>query len=109
MRALRGIGGARRPPRLVDEFPDAIDVIDLPRHENLQVVCEADQASVKHPVSCPGERDTIGEDVRSLTFDRSYMRRLDFGATAAVDELESRNGAAAVVSVEHPAPENAIT
>ena len=73
-----------RFPRLVDEAPDAVDVVHLSRHQHLEIVCEADQATVKHPMCGAGQSNSVADDVGPVVLDRLNVSCLDLGSTTAM-------------------------
>ena len=77
MGALKRAAGRKRAGGFVDEGPNAFWVIDLPRNHNFELVRQADQPTIEHPVRCGGEGDPIADDIRPVRFDRSDMRSGD--------------------------------
>ena len=73
---------------LVDQGPYALLIVNTSRDENLKIVGERDQSPIEHPVCRTGERETVAHDIRPILLDRPDMRRIDFGATAAVYQPE---------------------
>src|SRR3954453_10251198 len=47
---MRRVAGPGRSPRPVDQAPHAFNVVDLPRHQHVQLIRQADEPTVEHPV-----------------------------------------------------------
>lgn len=107
-RALRNAAWRERMAGVVDHGAHALLIIDLPRDQDFQIVGEADQPTVEHPVHRSGKRNAVSENVRPVRCDRPYMRRLDLRATAAINQLEAGHRAALVVSLKHDTSEDAV-
>ena len=56
-----------------------------------------------------GERETVADDVGTVCLDGANMRCLDFCSPATVDQLQTSDGAALVISAKDYPPENAVT
>ena len=94
---------------LVDQGSHALLIVNTSRDENLKIVGERDQPPIEHPVCRAGKREAVADDVGSTLFDWPDMRRIDFGATAAVYQPEARNRASLSIgpqdrSAEDPVP-----
>ena len=72
---------------LVDKRTHGIGVIRLPRNKNLQIVCQADQSAVKHPMRCPRKRDSVVHDIGTARLNGTNVGRVDFRTTATVNEF----------------------
>ena len=89
---MRSPFGVRRESSVtirIDNFAKPFNVIDLPRNEYFEVVRQGDQTSIEHPMHRARERNTVGDDVRTVCLDCSDMSGFCFGAPAAIDELET--------------------
>ena len=86
VRSFEGPMGCSGVAVLVDQGPYALLIVNTSRDENLKIVGERDQPPIEHPVRRTGKREAIADDVGSTLFDWPDMRRIDFGATAAVDQ-----------------------
>src|SRR4051794_11665012 len=94
---------------LVDKCAHCVLVIRLPRNQYLQVIRQADQSAIEHPVRCARQRNPVAHDIGSACFDRPDMRRGDLRTTATIDELEPGNRAALVVCAQNNAPEDSVS
>ncbi len=97
MRSVRGTGRRQRAAAAVDEGPNTIRIVSLSRDENLEIIGEADQSAVEHPMRRAREREAVADNVRAARFDRPDMRGIDLGATATIDELQPADRAALVI------------
>lgn len=52
-----------RPSRLVDQALDASRIVRLPRNQDLELIRQADQPAVKHPVRRAREGNAIAENI----------------------------------------------
>lgn len=84
-------------------------IIGMPRNQDVEVIGQADQATVEHPVRRAGQRDAIGQDIGPFRLNRPYVRCIDFGASPAVDELQASDCTALVVGLYDEAAEQSIT
>lgn len=53
----------------------------------------------------PGKRDAIAQDIRTVGFHRADMRSIDFGTTAAINQLQSGDRTSLVIGFEDKAAE----
>ena len=59
MRLLKKPGWHNRSACLVDQTPNALRVVRLPRYQDIQIIRKADEATIEHPMRRTGQRDTI--------------------------------------------------
>ena len=83
--------------RFVNESPNRVGVIHLPRHENLHIVMKADQSPIKHPMRRPRQRNSIGNDIGTICLNRPDMRGIDLSPATTIDKLEAGDGASFVI------------
>lgn len=109
MRSVRGTRRCQRTAVAVDEGSNAIRVVSLSRDENLEIIGEADQSAVEHPMRCSRQCEAVADNVGAARFDRPDMRGIDLGAAATIDELQSTDRAALVIGTQHHAAKDAVT
>ena len=98
----------RRAAAGIDEGAHSIEVIDLPRDENLEFVRQSDETTVEHPMSRSREGDPVVEAVRAVPFDGPDMSCIHLGPSTTVDELQTRDGASLVIGTQDDLAENAV-
>jgi len=101
------VGKLRQATR-AENFSNPIDIIDVVRQQNFGVVRNRQQAPVEHPVNRSRQCEAILDHVRPFVLNGLDVRRFDLGSSAAVDELKSGEGAAAVVCLQHSRSKNAV-
>jgi hypothetical protein len=74
---------------LVDKSANAVRIVYLPRNENPQVIGQAEQAAVEHPMHGAGKGNSVADDIGTIRFDRTDMGRGDFGAPLTVDQSKA--------------------
>src|SRR5262245_6908678 len=79
--------------RVMDERSHTLVVVHLPGNQDLQIICQADQPSIKHPMRCSRQRNPVADDVGAASFDGADMRRSDLSTATPIDELEPSNRA----------------
>jgi len=84
---IDGAGRCQNAPGLVDHGANTGCIVYMSRDHDLTIVCDADQAAVKHPMRGPREGKAVAYDIRSIGLDRPYMRGFDLGPSPAIDEL----------------------
>ncbi|OJV31107.1 MAG: hypothetical protein BGO24_17990 [Sphingomonas sp. 67-36] len=77
----------KQAPAIVDDTADAVLIVCLSRHQNLKIIIKPDQSAIKHPMGCSGQRETVADDVGTVSLNRANMRCLDFCSPATVDQL----------------------
>ena len=80
----------------------------MARDQYFQIIGQANQTSVKHPMCGTGQSDPVAHDVRPICLHGPDVRRRDFCAPHSVDELQSGNGAALIIGAQHDAAKNSI-
>ncbi len=65
----------------------------IPRRQDCEIVIHRQEAPVEHPMNRPAKRQTIADGIRPRLRYWMNMGRLNFGATAAIDYLQAREGA----------------
>jgi hypothetical protein len=88
MRAFERSPRFERATGLIDEGAYAIRIIDLSGDQDSEVVRQADQSAVEHPVRSAGEGNPIADDIGTVRVDRSDMGGVDLCATTPIDQLE---------------------
>jgi hypothetical protein len=84
VRAIGVTGRYQQPSAIVDDPTDAALILCLSRHQNLKVIIKPDQSAIKHPVGCPGQRETVANDVGTVCLNGANVRCLDFGSPTAL-------------------------
>jgi hypothetical protein len=84
-------------------------VICLPRDQYRQIVGQANETTIKHPMRGTGKGDSIAHNVWTACFHRPDMCGRDFCPTSSVDEFQPRDSAALVIGSQYNATEDAIT
>jgi len=72
--------GHQRPPRRIEDRLDPRPVVDLPRHQDVELIRKPDQPAVEHPMRGARQRDPVLDPVRPAGLDWLDMRRLGLGA-----------------------------
>ena len=75
MRTFPGTRWRQNAAGLVDHSPHAVLVVDVARDQNLQIVGDADQTTVEHPMGRSGKRKPVAHNVWTIGLDRADMRR----------------------------------
>jgi len=65
-----------RPARLVDHRIDARTVVHLPRDQDAEIVVEANEPAIEHPVRGARQGDAVLDAVGPAMLDRLDVRRL---------------------------------
>ena len=94
--------------RWIDHRLNAAPIIHLPRNENIQLVGEADEPSVEHPMQSTTKGYAILHAIRATFLDWPDMGCFGFSPSPAIDKLPPGDGAAAVIGSENSAPEQLI-
>ena len=81
----------------------------MPRDHYIEIVREANQPPIKHPMNGTREGDAVLDGIRSVLFNWLDMRRLDFSSSAAVDELEPGQCTSFVIRIKDMMAENPIS
>lgn len=74
---------------LVCQQPNAFWVVRLSRNQNFQIIRQADQTPVEHPMRGSGKRDSVRQDIRAVGFNRPDMGSVDLSAAATIDKLQA--------------------
>lgn len=108
MRPIQRSLGRMRTAGLVDEGPDALLIVGLPRDQDLQVVSQADQPAVEHPVRGPGERNPVAYSIGTIHLDRPDMGGSDLRPAAAIDQPEPRDRTALIIGPQDDLSKHAV-
>ena len=87
------MGSVMRPKRQVCSHASvnqpvyAGGIIHLPRHKDVEIIGQADQSAIEHPMYGSGKSDAILDGVRPIRLDGSNMSRFDLRSSAAIDQL----------------------
>ncbi len=90
-----------RPSGLVEEALNAARIVRLTRDEDIKIIREANQTAVKHPVRGTRKRNPVGKNVRPARFHGANMCGINLRSAAAIDELQSRDGASFVIGLQN--------
>eukprot|EP01035_Chromulina_nebulosa_P043630 gene43630-59091_t len=101
-------GRQQRMPGRVDDRPNTVGIVYLPRDHDRHVVGEADQPAIEHPVRGTRQSEAVADDVRSVCLDRADMRRLDFRPASSVDQFQAGNCATFVIGTQDHAAEHPV-
>lgn len=108
MRAFQRPLGPMRLAGLVDEAPDAVLIIGLPRDQDRQVVSQADQPAIEHPMRRAGEGNPVADDIGTVRLDRPDMRGGDLRPPATIDQPQPRDRAALIIGPQDHLAENPV-
>lgn len=97
VRTIEGADGGQSATGSVDHRVQAVRVVRLARHKDLEVVREADQPPIEHPTHGARECQTIRHDVWTIRLHRPDMSGLGFSAAAAVDDPKPGDRAALAI------------
>lgn len=86
VRTVEGADGGQSATGSVDHCAQAVRVIRLTRNKDFEVVREADQPAIKHPMHGARWCQPIGHDVGTIRLYRPDVCGLGFSAAAAVDD-----------------------
>jgi len=95
-------------PCPVDDRSHSIQIICLARDQYLQIIREADETTIKHPMCGAGKSNPIADDVRPVCLDGSYVSRRDLRAPHPIDELEAGDGATLIVGAEDDTAKHSV-
>src|SRR3954462_8251601 len=87
---MGAVGHSRWRERMtgfVDDRPNLLRIIRLPRDPYLQIVSQANETTIKHPMRCAGKSDPIADNIRPTRFHGSNMCGRNFRPTSPIDEL----------------------
>ena len=85
---MRPIPSQRRdecPAVPIDYAPYTVRVVRLARDEYFEIVSEADQAAIEHPMNCSRQGEPVRDDIWSVGLDWSDMGCLYLGSAATID------------------------
>ncbi len=88
-------------PGLVEESLNAVRIIRLTRYQDIEIVRNANQTAVEHPVCDARKSNSVGKNVRPARFHRPNMGGIDLRPATTIDELQSRDGASFVIGVKN--------
>lgn len=80
-RTLRSKG----EPRLIDKATDAFHVIHMTRDQDFQIVGQADQPMIEHPMCRTRKSEAVVHHIRTVVLNRTNMRGVDFGTPASIE------------------------
>jgi hypothetical protein len=87
VRPIRWSSWLKRTTGLVDDGSNSVGIVRLARDQYFQIIGQADQTTVEHPMSGTRQSDPIAHDVRPVCLHWPNVRRRDFCAPHSVDEL----------------------
>lgn len=87
VRTVRDTPRRKRAHGFIDYRSYPLRIICLSRNQYFQVVSQANKATIKHPMRRARKGNPIADDIWSVRFDGTDMRRGDFGPPAPIDEL----------------------
>lgn len=108
MWAVRCPARRKSATRLVDDRSYPIQIVCLARDQYFQIIREADETTIKHPVCGARKSNPIADDVRPVCLDGAYVSRRDLRTPHSINELEACNCATLIVGAEDDTTENAI-
>lgn len=97
-----------RTAAFVDESLHAFIIVHLSRNQDIEIIRQADQAAIKHPVRGSGQRDAIAEDIRATILHGPDMSGVNLGAATSIDEFQPCYRAALIIGPKNNAPEHAV-
>ena len=71
----------------VDKTQHAFIIVHLSRDQDIEIIRQADQAAIKHPVRGSGQCDAIVEDIRATILHRPDMSGINLRTSASIDEF----------------------
>src|SRR5450631_992505 len=98
----------RSAAALIDEGLYASDIVDLPRDKDIEIVRQADQAAIEHPVWRTGQCDAIAKVIGAVVLHRPDVGSVDLGTPTTIDDLQTGDRAALVIGAEHDTPEYSV-
>src|SRR5690349_8194545 len=73
----------------------------LLRHQNLPVVFDGQNSSIKHPMASSRQGKPIARRVRTMLVDRPNVSGFNLAFSAAIDKFQSGHGASRVVCLSY--------
>lgn len=87
---------------------DATRIVGLAGYQDLEIIVEADQAPIEHPMRGVRGLQPVLDGIRTIRLDRADMGRVDLRSPAAIDELEAGHRTTRVMGAKLDPAKDAI-
>lgn len=92
----------------IDKGPNSLNIVGVPRYQNLPIIGKTNQATIKHPMHRPRERDAVAHDIRPIFLNRSNMSCRNLCSTIPIYQLEATDRASIRVRSQDVPTENPV-
>lgn len=93
---------------LIHHRPHSIQIVCLARDQDFQIIRQADEAAIKHPMRGARKCDAIVNDVWPIRLNRSNVSGRNFCPSHSIDELQPGNGTTLIISAQYDTAKDAI-